>query len=377
MLDTAPDAFVTADSAGTVTAWNPAAAALFGWSAEEAFGRTLAELIIPERLRAAHHAGLVRRAATGEARLSGQVQVPGVRRDGTELLLELSLGSFTWKGEPQFHAFLRDVTEREAAREQLTRANAELAAANDELDRFTAIVAHDLKTPLTAIADYTEVLHDCADDDGRTQARDRALAAITRATSRMSLMIDDLLVYARVAQEPLSLQPTDLNTLVDDITTEAEITAPRDISVTRTALPTVSAHPTLLRQVLANLIGNAVKYVACDTTPHIHVSATGHYNEVTVTVTDNGIGLPAHARENVFALFHRETTRERYQGTGVGLTTCRRIIERHGGRIWVQAATPPAPPSPSPSPPSSRRPARRSHATAGCLKTGWEPSHCY
>ena len=152
----------------------------------------------------------------------------------------------------------------------------------------------------------------------------------------MTLMIDDLLVYARAAQEPLSRQPVDLNTLIDDIATEAEIAAPRDITVTRTALPTVSAHPTLLRQVLANLIGNAVKYVTPDTTPHIHVSATRHHHEVTVTATDNGIGIPAHAREKVFALFHRETTRERYQGTGIGLTTCRRIIERHGGRIWIE-----------------------------------------
>ena len=338
VVDTAPDGFVTVDSTGTVTAWNPAASALFGYTAEQATGRPLTELIVPEHLRAVHSQALARRAATGHARLTGQVQVPGVRRDGSELLLELSLGAFTWKSEPHFHAFLRDVTDREAAREQLTRTNAELAAANAELDRFTAIVAHDLKTPLTAITGYTEILHDtdqhAAGADGA--ARARALTAISRATARMTLMIDDLLVYARASQEPLCRQPVELAALVDDVAAEAEIAAPRDIQVTRTHLPAVSAHPTLLRQVLANLIGNAIKYVAPDASPHVHISAIRHDNEVTINVTDNGIGIPEHARENVFALFHREPTRERYQGTGVGLTTCRRIIERHGGRIWVE-----------------------------------------
>ena len=92
---------------------------------------------------------------------------------------------------------------------------------------------------------------------------------------------------------------------------------------------------------LANLISNAIKYVALDASPHVHVSAIRHDNEVMISVTDNGIGIgigiPEHAREKVFALFHREPIRQRYQSTGVGLTTCRRILERHGGRIWVES----------------------------------------
>ncbi len=331
ILETAPDSFIVTDARGVVTAWNPAAEEMFGWTTDEACGRGLGELIVPPHLAAAHQHGLMSRAATGHARLpDGLIQVPAVRRDGSDLLVELSLASFPWQGEQRFHAFLRDVTEREAARERLALANSELAAANDELDRFTAMVAHDLKSPLTAITAYTEVLTDLAADRGASE--EKALAAISRAALRMTVMIDDLLAHARAGAEPLGLREVDLDGIVDDLA--AELCAGRDeVVITRDALPAVPGHPTLLRQVMANLLGNAVKYVAPGVVPRVHVGASFEGGAVTVRVTDNGIGIPADAREKVFALFHRENGN--YQGTGIGLSTCRRIIDRHGGRIWV------------------------------------------
>ncbi|PPK62069.1 PAS domain S-box protein [Actinokineospora auranticolor] len=336
ILETAPDAFVVTDSAGAITAWNPAAESMFGWTEAQAYGRTLGELIIPGHVADARLRDLTRRAATGEPRRAGEhVQVPAHRRDGTELLVELSLAEFTWRGEKRFHAFLRDVTEREAARERLALANSELAAANDELDRFTAIVAHDLKSPLTAIVGYADVLAETV-GAGAEGIEVKAVGAITRAASRMGTMIDDLLAYAHACHEPLRLEPVDLGAVVDDLAGEARAGAAGEVVITHDPLPVPSAHPTLLRLVLANLVGNAVKYVAPGVTPRVHVGAEWADGEVTIRVTDNGIGIDPNSRERVFAMFHRERTPESYQGTGIGLSTCRRVVERHGGRIWIE-----------------------------------------
>jgi PAS domain S-box-containing protein len=338
VLETAPDAFAITDSHGVVTAWNPAAETMFGWSADEAIGKRLENLIIPAHLADAHTQGLARRAATGQVRLSSDVvQVPAVRRDGSDLQVELSLGSFGWHGERRFHAFLRDVTEREHARQRLAQANSDLAQANEELDRFTAMVAHDLKSPLTAIAGYTEVLEDTASAN-RGHQEQAALSAITRATTRMRVMIDDLLDYARAANEPLTLRPVDLNPVIDELAAEIRASATRPVRITREQLPTVEAHPTLLRQVLANLLGNAAKYVSPDTTPQVHIGAQTNDSTVTIVVTDNGIGISPQARERVFTMFHRENTRG-FPGNGIGLATCRRIMNRHHGRIWIDRST--------------------------------------
>ncbi|GAA3845341.1 hypothetical protein GCM10022243_09560 [Saccharothrix violaceirubra] len=331
MLDTTTDACVATDSRGAVTAWNPAAEAMFGWRAAEAFGRRLTDLIIPERLRAAHDQGLARRAAGSEARLTGLVEVPAVRRDGSELQVELSLGSFTWRGERRFHAFLRDVTERAAARARLAAANVELTEANAELDRFTAMVAHDLKSPLTTITGYTELLAERDDERERVP-----LAAIGRAATRMRVMIDDLLDYARATHEPLDLRPVDAGETVDLLVDEMDPERSVRARVTRDVLPPLWTHPTLLRQVLANLIDNAVRYTAPDVLPRVHVSAQEGPAGTTIRVTDNGIGIAPESREDVFDLFHRERTGDGYRGTGIGLSTCRRIVERHGGRIWIE-----------------------------------------
>lgn len=344
VLETSADPFVATDAVGVVIMWNPAAEALFGWTADDAVGRRLADLLVPERLRAAHQEGLHRRVTTGEVRLtSDPVQLPALREDGTEVLIEMTLGEMAWQGERRFHAFLRDVSEREAARASLARseerlrgANVALAAANTELDRFTATVAHDLKNPLTAISGYAELLYELRPERPREEGQ--AIAAIQRASDNMRVMIDDLLGFARAANEPLHLEPVDTGRMVDELADEMRASASGIVAMTRGALPALCAHPTLLRQLLANLLGNAVKYVAPGIAPRVHVAARRDADgdgPWTVTVADNGIGIADEARDRVFAMFHRETNTG-YAGTGIGLTTCRRIVERHGGRIWVE-----------------------------------------
>lgn len=471
-MQTSPDAFVVLDHEDRVEWWNLAAERLFGWSVEEAAGRQLTDLVVPDQYKAAHHQGLRRRAAGGRPRLGAEpVQVEAVCRDGTRILVELSVGELEWDGGRRFHAFIRDVTDRESARsalelsenrarmafenapvgmlltdvedgafgrvisanpaaedmlgysedelrrtpwiaithpddahldaemvprllsgevsrleyekrftrpdgnpvwvafsatvvreldgspvhsihqlvdvterrsaaqelvrlnEELRQANDELAAANAELDRFTAAVAHDLKNPLMAISMHAHLL---AESENRPASALRAAGAISRATKRMNSLIDDLLVYSRAEGAALRREPVDLGALVDDVAGELAVAARQPIRFSRDTLPSLHLDAILFRQVVSNVIGNGIKYVAPGVAPRLHVTAAqdSSTRAWTLRFADNGIGIPPASRERVFEMFHREATG--YPGTGIGLATCRRIVERHGGRTWIE-----------------------------------------
>lgn len=353
VVESSPDAFVVLDDDSRIQSWNRAAERLFGWTREEATGRSLVDLIVPEELGDVHYQGLRRRAAGHAPRLGADpVQVEAVCRDGRRLLVELTVGELEWEGRRHFHAFMRDVTEREAERraleaaatemarlnEQLRRANDELASTNSDLDRFAATVAHDLKNPLAVVAMYTEMLLDPEVGSGTDE---RALAAIGRATERMRSMINNMLAYSRARSTARHREAVDLSATVRDVAEELAVTSARPFRVTQSGLPTLPVEAGLFRQVLSNVIGNAVKYVEPGSEPHVHVTAHRDSEAAawTLRVADNGIGIDGEAKEKVFDLFHREAPTT-YSGSGVGLSTCRRIVEDHGGRIWIEDNTP-------------------------------------
>ena len=172
-------------------------------------------------------------------------------------------------------------------------------------------------------------------EDGRAVGR-RAADAITRGATRMNSLIEGLLLYARAEGAVLDRTPVDVDTMVCDVARELSVVADSPVRVTREELPSLWVEPVLFRQVVANVLGNGVKYVAPGIAPRVHVSA--HRDPATDAWTlrfaDNGIGIAPESRERVFDVFHRETTD--YPGTGIGLAICRRIVERHGGKIWIE-----------------------------------------
>lgn len=208
-----------------------------------------------------------------------------------------------------------------------------------ELLSFAGVVAHDLKNPLSMAEGWTEALDDLmslslATGRDLDVARAREMAQkIGVATTRMRGLISDLLNHAMAADRQLELRPIDLADLVHDV---ASARASLD-HVTLGELPTVTADEVLLRQLLDNLIGNAVKYVAPGVTPHVrlHCDAPVVDGMATICVDDNGIGVPEGQHERIFEQFHRAHAAD-YKGTGLGLAICERIVARHGGRIWAQ-----------------------------------------
>ena len=231
-----------------------------------------------------------------------------------------------------------DITERRAAGQQLARALTDLERSNEELAEFAAVAAHDLSEPLRVVGGFAELVRrrfgDRIDGEGN-EWLDHVLAGV----SRMRGLIDDLLAYSRAGSAPLAMRPVDLGDIVLSVRESLRIAiAEADAVVVVGQLPTVVGDATQLWQVLQNLLANALKFRQPDVTPEITVAATRVAHGWRVSVTDNGIGVAAADRERIFAPFQRLHVPSDRPGSGLGLSICRKIIERHGGRVWVEAA---------------------------------------
>jgi PAS domain S-box-containing protein len=232
---------------------------------------------------------------------------------------------------------LAEINAQIAARSaDLERANIDLARSNEELSQFASVASHDLAQPLYTIAGFADLLakqyHDEFDADAR-----QFLDAITSTAERMQHLIRDLLAYSRVDSNVEPLERVDTADLLTTVLADlgARIDA-LGATVEVDALPSLTGDPIQLGQVFANLIGNALTYVAPGVTPHVHVFAQPGDEQWRFTVADNGIGIDAAQRAHVFDMFKRLHSSDTYPGTGIGLATVRKVVERHGGRIWVE-----------------------------------------
>ncbi|WP_436521410.1 ATP-binding protein [Actinoplanes sp. HUAS TT8] len=227
--------------------------------------------------------------------------------------------------------------ERDALMAELAAEKAALAAHRDELARFAGVVAHDLLNPVTTVEGWSEAAADALDGvPGVDRARD-GLDRVHRAAVRMRNMINGLLDYTTARDAQVAPAPVDLDELVDEITV-ARVDAAMAAGQPRPRfavgeLPAVHADPVLVRQLLDNLIGNAIKYTAPDVVPALTITGERAGDLVRVSIADNGIGIPAGQHEAIFGNFHRAHRTSAYAGTGLGLGICQRIVERHGGTI--------------------------------------------
>jgi signal transduction histidine kinase len=214
--------------------------------------------------------------------------------------------------------------------------NAELNATNAELNAFSYSVSHDLRAPLRAIDGFSRIVLE--DDDGTlTQAQERYLGLVRDNTKVMGTLIDDLLAFSRLANQPLTRTLVDTGHLAQAIQDELRAAHPgRAIEFRNGDLPAVRADPALLRQVLANLLANAVKYSSERDRSEITLDSELRGGERVFFVRDNGVGFDMRYVEKVFQVFQRLHRAEDYSGTGVGLAIVQRIITRHGGRVWAE-----------------------------------------
>jgi PAS domain S-box-containing protein len=230
----------------------------------------------------------------------------------------------------------RDITERKLAEERLREALNELARSNAELEQFAYSASHDLQEPLRMVSSYVQLLERRYKDKLDSDADDFIGFAVD-GVHRMQNLISDLLEYSRVGMRGKPLRPTEAGTALDHALSNLEVAIKESGAViTRDDLPTVMADETQLIQLFQNLIGNAINFRG-DDKPSIHISAGRRPNEFLFSVRDNGIGIDPGQYERIFQIFQRLHTKSEHSGTGIGLAVCKRIVERHGGLIWVES----------------------------------------
>jgi len=248
------------------------------------------------------------------------------------------------KGTPQYLiCAIEDISERKLVQELLqesldtqTRYAQELTRSNAELEQFSYVASHDLQAPLSTIAGYAQLLekrcHNQLDAQGNKFIRN-----IVNSCGRMQALIDDLLEYSRVGRSEKPFDVIDCNLVFEDACANLQLAIRQDqASVTRGDLPRVRGDSFQLLQLFQNLIGNAIKYRSSEA-PMVRVSASRQGDSWVFSVQDNGIGIAEQYHPRIFQLFQRLHSEKQYSGTGIGLAICQRIVDRHGGRLWVES----------------------------------------
>jgi len=313
---------------------NPAMARMFGYTQEEYVdGISPMDIVVPEEREWVRLNTLKR--ASGEP--GHPYQVTCLRKDGSRFHGLVWSNRIFYRGTPSTVGSMLDISERIRAEEELRRVVDSLAASNMELERFAYVASHDLQEPLRSITSFTQLLNRRIGPSLDQENRDY-LNFVIDGGKRMHALVNDLLIYSRVSAKgtPFTLidSAAAVATALQNLHESIE-EAHADIRIG--ALPPVMSDGMQLVQLFQNLIGNAIKFRKPGTIPVIEVAAQIVGPEVLFSVSDNGIGIPAEYAAQIFTVFRRLHSTETYPGSGIGLAICKRIVERHGGRIWVES----------------------------------------
>jgi PAS domain S-box-containing protein len=334
IVQSSDDAIIAKDLNGTILSWNAGSERLFGYRADEVIGKPIS-LILPPELQA-EEGKILRRLSAGE-RIE-HFETVRLTKDGRRVEVSLSSSPIM---DSQGHIIgaskiAREITERKAAEAQLQRTLSDLERSNKELEQFAYVASHDLQEPLRMVASYTQLLAEHYEGQLDDKAKKFIDYAVDGAV-RMHRLINDLLAFSRVNTQGEALELTDSHSVLGKALRNLSVAIEENRAIViNDDLPMVCADATQMIQLFQNLIGNAIKFRSHEL-PRIQVSACDLGREWRFSVKDNGIGIDMQYVDKVFVIFQRLHTRQEYPGTGIGLAICKRIVERHGGRIWFDS----------------------------------------
>ena len=346
LLEAAPDAMIISSADGGISLVNSQAEVMFGYSREELIGQNI-RMLVPDWTGGS---GQV------DATLwsSSQEELWARRKSGNQFPVEISLSPLQTEEGLLLTSAIRDITERKRAdaaiRElnntleqrvtertrELMRTNEALRRSNEDLNQFAYAASHDLQEPLRMVALYSQIIQKRYAERLDADAKE-LFGFVVGGARRMERLLRDLLAYSQTSSSSEGpAQPVECEAAIQKVMLNLQAAiVQNDAHVTWDPLPTVHAHEIRLVQLLQNLIGNAIKYRSADA-PLIHVSAERRAGDWLFSVQDNGIGIEPEYSQQVFGIFKR-LHGQTYEGTGIGLAICQRIVERYGGRIWVES----------------------------------------
>jgi PAS domain S-box-containing protein len=350
LLESAPDAIVIVDAKGKIVLVNTQTEKLFGYGREELLGQPV-ETLVPEPMRAKHVRQRDGYLAKPVVRPMGLgLTLHGIRKDGSQFPVEISLSPLETEEGLLVSAAVRDISERKQAQERLEAFAKQLQRSNRELEQFASVAAHDLQEPLRKIQAFGDRLKSKCERALGDQGREY-LERMQGSAARMRNLINDLLTFSRVTTKRQPFQPVDLTQVAQEVVSDLESRIQQTGGRVDVAdLPTVDADPLQVRQLLQNLIGNGLKFHRAEEPPVVRVegkilcemdrpfNGSGQDRPLCqLTVQDNGIGFEEQYLDRIFEVFQRLHSRLEYEGTGMGLAICRKIVERHGGSITARS----------------------------------------
>ena len=336
IIDNIPDAYFRGNNEGVITMASPSTARMYGFDTPQ-------EMIgIPNI--SLYKNSEDRYSVLEELKKNGKVEdyeFEAVKRDGTTFWVSLN-AQYHYNEDNQIQgteAFLRDITKRKRAEMKLKKALNDVKRSNEELEQFAYVASHDLQEPLRTIASFTQLLERRYKGKLDPDA-DEFMAYIVDAAVRMKQQIQDLLEYSRVATSRGKFEHIDMNFILNQATANLKgAIDENNAEITHESLPTVTGDTSQLIRVFQNIIGNAIKYRKPDEPPKIHISTheDKEKQEYIFSVSDNGIGIKKEYLNRIFGVFQRLHTMDEYKGTGIGLSIVKKVIERHGGKMWVES----------------------------------------
>jgi two-component system sensor kinase FixL len=347
LLSNAPDAIIVINPQSDIIFWNPAAEKLFGWKAEEVINKPLSGTIIPRQYREAHYNGVNRFMSTSQKHiLNKTVEITAINKAGEEFYISLTISTTKLNGAVAFISFIRDIREKKKNEAELEKKRQQLEDSNKQLEQFAHVASHDIKEPVRKISIFTQRLENELGSSITNAARSY-IEKINRSSNRLLRMIEGVLEYAKAGSVEGEFVTIDLNEIIRNVENDLEVLIEQKRAIIKYSnLPTIEGIDFLIYQLFYNLINNSLKFSKQGEYCLIEITAkkiilaedesdkTGSGEQFfEIKVKDNGIGFEQEYAASIFKTFTRLHTRNEYDGTGLGLSLCENIMQRHNGII--------------------------------------------